>query len=131
VFGFDNAIVPVCHKSTMDRADSCLGSAAACGMVFSGMECSMLQDPAWQAIDDLTRAQLAMFHALGNHASLTEDDRRHALALDDRTWTAWQAFLSDGPLPPEPPLPEMLRRVGEAAFHLSMAAEGGSAIGAD
>ena len=29
----------------------------------------MLQDLAWQAIDDLTRAQLAMFHALGDHAA--------------------------------------------------------------
>jgi hypothetical protein len=93
------------------------------------MECSMLQDPAWQAIDDLTRAQLAMFHSLGDHASLTEDDRRRALALDDRTWSAWRNFLSDGPLPPEPPLPDMLRRVGEAAFHLSMAAEGAGAMG--
>jgi hypothetical protein len=97
-------------------------------MVFSAMECSMLQDPAWQAIDHLTRAQLAMFRALGDHASLTEDDRRRALALDDRTWSAWRDFLSDGPLPAEPSLPDMLRRVGEAAFHLSMAAEGGSAL---
>jgi hypothetical protein len=94
------------------------------------MERSMLQNPAWQAVDDLTRAQLAMFHTLGDHASLTEDDRRRALDLDNRTWTAWRDFLSDGPLPPEPPLPELLRRVGEAAFHLSMTAEGGSAIGA-
>jgi hypothetical protein len=100
-------------------------------MAFSGMECSMLQDPAWQAIDDLIRSQLAMFHSLGDHASLTEADRRRALALDDRTWSAWLDFLYDGPLPPEPPLPEMLRRVGEASFHLSMAAEGGSQIGAD
>jgi hypothetical protein len=131
VFEFDNAIVALCHKSTTDRADSCLGPATTCGMVFSGMERSMLQDPAWQAIDDLTRAQLTMFHALGDHASLTGDDRRRALALDDRTWSAWLAFLSDGPLPAEPPLPEMLRRVGEAAFHLSRTAEGGYALGAD
>jgi hypothetical protein len=95
------------------------------------MERSMLRDPAWQETDDLTRAQLAMFHALGDHASLTEDARRRALALDDRTWTAWRDFLSDGPLPPEPPLPEMLRRVGEVAFHLSMVAEGGSDMRAD
>jgi hypothetical protein len=28
-----------------------------------------------------------------------------------------------GPLPDEPPLPEMLRRVGQAAFYLSVMAE--------
>jgi hypothetical protein len=95
------------------------------------MERSMLQHLALPAIDNLTRAQLAMFHALGDHASLTEDDRRRALDLDNRTWTAWSDFLSDGPLPAEPPLPEMLRRLGETAFHLSMVAEDGSAVCAD
>jgi hypothetical protein len=95
------------------------------------MERSMLQHLALPAIDDLTRAQLAMFHALGDHASLTEDDRRRALELDDRTWTAWTDFLSNGPLPAEPPLPEMLRRLGETAFHLSMVTEADSAVCAD
>jgi hypothetical protein len=95
------------------------------------MERSMLQHLALPAIDNLTRAQLAMFHSLGDHASLTEDDRRRALDLDDRTWTAWTDFLSDGPLPAEPPLPEMLRRLGETAFHLSMVAEDGGAVWAD
>lgn len=77
-----------------------------------------------QATNSLTRAQLAIFHMLGDEISLTEDDRRRALGLDDRTWTAWTDFLSDGPIPAEPPLPEMLRRLGETAFRLSVAAEG-------
>ncbi len=84
----------------------------------------MLQNLAWQATDELTRAQLAMFHAAGDRISLTEDDRRHALGMDERTWRAWTDFLSDGALPAEPPLPEMLRHLGEMAFNLSVMAEG-------
>jgi hypothetical protein len=87
------------------------------------MECLMLQNLTWQTTDDLTRAQLAMIHALGDSISLTQEDRRRALNLDDRTWLAWADFLADGPLPAEPPLPEMLRRLGETAFHLSVVAE--------
>jgi hypothetical protein len=83
----------------------------------------MLRYLAWQAIDTLTRTQLALFHALCDQISLTEDDRRRALDLDDRSWTAWTNFLSDGPLPAQPPLPEMLQRLGETAFRLSVVGE--------
>jgi hypothetical protein len=84
----------------------------------------MLRNLAWQATDNLTRAQLAMFHTLGDEASLTEDDRRRALNLDQPAWAAWTDFLTDGPLPANPPLPEMLRRLGETAFTLAAAANG-------
>ena len=83
----------------------------------------MLRNLPWQAIDTITRAQLSMVHALGDQINLTPDDRRRALNLDDRTWKAWTDFLTNGPLPAEPPLPEMLQRLGEAAFNLSMVAE--------
>lgn len=83
----------------------------------------MLRNLAWQATDDLTRAQLAIFHALGEQIALTPDDRRRALNLDDQTWAAWQAFQEDGPLPGEPPLSDMLRRLSEAAFNLAVVAE--------
>jgi hypothetical protein len=83
----------------------------------------MLRNLAWQATDDLTRAQLVMFQALGDEISLSQDDRRRALGLEEQTWRAWTDFLTDGPLPAEPLLPEMLRRLGEAAFGLSVAAQ--------
>jgi hypothetical protein len=41
----------------------------------------MLRDTAQQATDDLTRAQLVMFHALGDQFQLSEEDRRRALNL--------------------------------------------------
>lgn len=80
----------------------------------------MLRNLAWQATDELTRAQLAMFNALGEEIALTLDDRRRALNLDERTWAAWLNFGNDGPLPAQPPLPDMLRRLGETTFKLSL-----------
>jgi hypothetical protein len=79
----------------------------------------MLRNLAWQTIDTLTRAQLVMFHVLSDQINLTPDDRRRALNLDESTWAAWAAFVRHGPLPSQPPLPVMLRRVGEICFNLS------------
>jgi hypothetical protein len=83
----------------------------------------MLQNPAWQATDDFTRAQLAMFHSLSDQIRLSQDDRRLALDLDDRGWMAWSDFMVEGRLPAEPSLPEMLLRLGETTYALSLAAE--------
>ena len=83
----------------------------------------MLRNLAWQATDTLTRAQFVMFHALADQINLTQDDRRRALDLDDLNWTAWSDFLHDGPLPAEPPLSDLLRRVGQTSFNLSIMAD--------
>lgn len=82
----------------------------------------MLRDLSWQAVDSLTRAQLALVHAIADEIGLSTDDRQRALKLDDRVWNAWNDFMTDGPLPGEPPLPDMLRRLGETAFNLSTVA---------
>jgi hypothetical protein len=83
----------------------------------------MLRNLTWQAFDTFARAQLAMFHALSDRISLTEEDRRCVLGLDDHAWEAWAGVLSNGQLPDEPPLPEMLRRIAETTFNLSVLAE--------
>jgi hypothetical protein len=83
----------------------------------------MLQSLACPVNTDVIRAQLSMFHDQSDRINLTDDDRRRALDLDDRTWVTWTDFMTDGPLPAEPPLPEMLRRLGETAYCLSMIAE--------
>jgi hypothetical protein len=83
----------------------------------------MLQTLALRATDNLIRAQLSMFHAQGDQIGLGDDDRRRALDLDDRIWMEWSDFLADGELPAEPPLPEMLRRLGETAYYLSLIAD--------
>jgi hypothetical protein len=87
----------------------------------------MLRDLAWQMDDDLTRAQLGIFHAQANEMRLSADARRQALGLDEPNWAAWAAFLLCGPLPAEPAVPEMLRRLGEVTFRLSVAVEGAAA----
>ena len=84
----------------------------------------MLRNLAWQATDDLTRNQLHLFHALADQISLTKDDRRRALDLDDPTWLAWTEFLASGPLPAEPPLPDMLCRVAQTAFNIASMGSG-------
>jgi hypothetical protein len=83
----------------------------------------MLQIQTLPTSNNLIRAQFSMFHAHCDQVGLSGDDRRRALELDDRTWMAWTDFLSDGRLPPEPPLPEMLRRLGETAYYLSVIAD--------
>jgi hypothetical protein len=83
----------------------------------------MLLNPVWPATDNIHRAQLTMFHALGDQIGLTEDDRRRALDLDDLAWRDWRNFLADGPLPATPNSQEMLRRLGKAAFILSIVVE--------
>ncbi len=83
----------------------------------------MLQRLTWLATDQLTRAQLEIFHAQCDQISLNHNDRRRVLELDDGIWTAWQDFLASGPLPAEPPLPEMLRRLATATFRLSVVSD--------
>jgi hypothetical protein len=80
----------------------------------------MLQNLAWQATDNLARAQLDIVRTMAAAISLTGEDQRKALNLTRREWAAWTAFHVDSaPLPAEPPLPEMLQRVGAVAFNLS------------
>jgi hypothetical protein len=83
----------------------------------------MPRDRTWQATDHLTRAQLAMFPALGDQIHLNEEGRRRVLDLDQRGSMAWLNFLADGPLPAEPPAQKMLRRLGKAALNSMVTAE--------
>lgn len=77
----------------------------------------------WLASDDIARSQLDLVHDLSDRINLTPDDRRRALNLTERDWRAWQAFLSDGPMPAQPPLPDMLQRLGHVAFNLTLMAQ--------
>jgi hypothetical protein len=54
----------------------------------------------------------------------SEDDRRRALLLSEQEWSAWSEFLDDGPLPAQPQLPVMLRRLGSASHRLAVMADG-------
>ncbi|OYV37588.1 MAG: hypothetical protein B7Z80_12420 [Rhodospirillales bacterium 20-64-7] len=73
--------------------------------------------------DMLTRSQLAMFRFLSDQAGLTSDDQRRALGLALNAWREWNQFLSHGPRPADPPVTDMLLRLGETAFSVSLAIE--------
>jgi len=84
----------------------------------------MLQSLNWMATDKLARSQFRMFSEIGEQMELTADDQRRVLLLSDREWSAWSDFRhDDGPLPAQPQLPVMLRRLGSASHRLSMVAE--------
>ena len=83
----------------------------------------MLRDLSWERSDNLVRSQFLMYRALGDAIRVGEDGCRRALLLDRRAWDDWTDFLNEGPLPAEPPLPEMLQRLGCASHRLAVLAE--------
>ena len=72
----------------------------------------------------LTRSQFRIFSDIGDMIALTDDDRRRALCLTEREWTDWLGFLTDGPLPEQPDVPDMLCRLGSVSHLLAIIAEG-------
>lgn len=71
----------------------------------------------------LARNQLRLFDGLGDRIALSEDERRRVLLLSEQEWTDWSRVKSGGPLPQNPTLPLMLRRLGAAAYRLEKMAE--------
>jgi hypothetical protein len=77
----------------------------------------------WCATDNLARNQFQIFNQLGEHMRLSEDEQRRVLLLSPQEWYNWSDFVHDGPLPAQPQLPVMLRRLGTASHHLAVLAE--------
>ena len=83
----------------------------------------MLQSLTWCETDTLARNQLQVFNQLGEQMQLSEDDQRRVLLLSEQEWSAWSDFLQEGPLPAQPQLPVMLRRLGSASYRLAVIAD--------
>jgi hypothetical protein len=83
----------------------------------------MLQSMTWLATDKIARDQFQVFSQLGEQMQLSKDDQRRVLQLSDEQWLSWEDFRHDGPLPAEPQLPVMLRRLGSAAHRLAVMAD--------
>jgi hypothetical protein len=83
----------------------------------------MLQSMNWLKTDKIARDQFQVFSQIGNEMQLSQDDQRRVLLLSDDQWTDWSDFLQDGPLPAEPQLPVMLRRLGSASHRLAALAD--------
>ena len=63
------------------------------------------------------------FLALDSVLSLDEERRRRILLLDCQQWPQWARFLRNGPLPAQPAVPVMLRRLAAATFRLAAVVE--------
>ena len=83
----------------------------------------MLQSMTWLVNDKIARDQFQVFSSIGDEMQLTRDDQRRVLLLSDKQWADWSDFLQDGPLPAEPQLPVMLRRLGSASHRLAVLAD--------
>ena len=83
----------------------------------------MLQSMTWFATDNLARSQFQLFSEIGEQMQLSDDDRRRVLLLSENEWTQWSDFCQDGPLPAQPQLPVMLRRLGSASHRLATLAD--------
>ena len=83
----------------------------------------MLQSMTWFATDSLARSQFEVFSQLGEQMQLSEDDQRRVLLLSEQEWSNWSDFLQEGPLPAQPQLPVMLRRLGSASHRLAVMAD--------
>jgi hypothetical protein len=77
----------------------------------------------WSTTDTLARNQFQVFNQLGEHMALSADDQRRVLLLSEAEWANWSDFVLDGPLPAQPHLPVMLRRLGRASHQLAVLAD--------
>jgi hypothetical protein len=77
----------------------------------------------WCATDNLARSQFQVFSQIGEQMQLSADDQRRVLLLSEEEWSDWSEFRQDGPLPAQPQLPVMLRRLGNASHRLTVIAE--------
>jgi hypothetical protein len=83
----------------------------------------MLQSMTWFATDNLARSQFQLFSELGEQMQISDDHRRRVLLLSEQEWAQWSDFCQDGPLPSQPQLPVMLRRLGAASHRLATLAD--------
>jgi hypothetical protein len=83
----------------------------------------MLQNVSWVATDNLTRSQFQVFSEIGEQMRLSQDDQRRVLLLSEKEWSDWSDFVQYGPLPAQPQLPVMLRRLGSASHRLAVLAD--------
>lgn len=71
----------------------------------------------------LLRSQFKALESVGEQLALDEERRRRILLIDQQAWPQWARFLRNGPLPTQPAVPVMLRRVAAATFRLATVAE--------
>ncbi len=71
----------------------------------------------------IAREQFRVFDGIGDRIAMTGEARRRVLLLSPQEWSAWSRVPHGGPLPAQPDLPLMLRRLGAATYRLAVVAE--------
>ena len=69
------------------------------------------------------RDQFQALDSLGAQLALGEERRRRILLIGQQEWPQWLRFMRNGPLPAQPAVPVMLRRLAAATFRLAALAE--------
>ena len=69
------------------------------------------------------RNQFMTLHEVGQKLNLNADRERRVLLIDHSDWVRWAHFLQNGPLPAQPAVPVMLRRLAAATYRLAAVAE--------
>ena len=71
----------------------------------------------------LLRDQFQTLDSVGAQLAMDEERRRRILLIDPQAWPQWLRFLRNGPLPAQPAVPVMLRRLAAATFRLAAVVE--------
>ena len=83
----------------------------------------MLQSMTWWQPTIWPAASSRCSARSASRCSSPTDDQRRVLLLSEQEWSDWSDFCQDGPLPAQPQLPVMLRRLGSASHRLAVLAE--------
>ena len=69
------------------------------------------------------RDQFMTLHEVGQQLNLNAERERRVLLIDHSDWVRWAHFLQNGPLPAQPAVPVMLRRLAAATYRLAAVVE--------
>jgi hypothetical protein len=72
---------------------------------------------------DVARRELRQFLSMAERIGMDGDRQRQSLGLSHDDWQSWLGILEDAPLPSNPALPLVLRRLGHVSSWLDRAAQ--------
>ena len=80
-----------------------------------------MPDDADKRAASIARREINLLLGLAEQAGVDEARLRQDLRLSDRDWQEWLGVLQDAPLPAQPSLPKLLRRLGRLTSRLDRA----------
>jgi hypothetical protein len=83
----------------------------------------VLMKRIWLHHEAMLRNEFRALRSVIEPLNMSQERQRRVLLLDQADWARWTTFLEDGPLPREPAVPVMLRRLAAATFRLAAVAD--------